>query len=287
MLRRLIGEDIVTTLTEARAPLIVKADGGQLEQVVMNLATNARDAMPDGGHLAMETFRAALTDEDIPSGSPLAPGHYAALRVTDDGMGIPPTQRHLIFDPFFTTKSMGNGLGLSTVFGIVRQSGGDITVISEVDQGTAVTVYLPLSQETPSPTPEVEQMHETKTGTSESILLVEDEPSVALLAERVLLSAGYRVVCAGDGRRALDLVEAENLEFDLLFTDVVMPNLDGPGLARRLEERLPGLKVLYCSGYPNEALTTRGVLEEGVELIQKPYGTEQLRRRIRSLLDAE
>ena len=253
----------------------------------MNLATNARDAMHEGGVLHLETMEIPIQNARRAGDRPLNPGRYAALKVTDAGHGIDERIMNKIFDPFFTTKPHGTGLGLSTVFGIVRQSGGDVKVSSSSQNGTVFTVYLPLTEEAPTPIVQENDSAVGRARPGETVLLVEDEPSIALFVERILSDDGYTVHTAVDGRHALALLEENDFPFDLLLTDVIMPNMGGPELARQLQKRYPDMQVLYASGYTNEALTTRGVLDEGVELIQKPYSAKQLKRKIRELLDAD
>ncbi len=287
MLRHLLGEDIVVKMTLCPQTLAVRADSGQLERIVMNLATNARDAMHEGGVLHLETMEIPIQNARRAGDRPLNPGRYAALKVTDAGHGIDERIMNKIFDPFFTTKPHGTGLGLSTVFGIVRQSGGDVKVSSSSQNGTVFTVYLPLTEEAPTPIVQENDSAVGRARPGETVLLVEDEPSIALFVERILSDDGYTVHTAVDGRHALALLEENDFPFDLLLTDVIMPNMGGPELARQLQKRYPDMQVLYASGYTNEALTTRGVLDEGVELIQKPYSAKQLKRKIRELLDAD
>ncbi len=285
MLSRLIGEDISMDWEPNTKPLAVKVDKGQLEQVIMNLVTNARDAMPKGGVLTLMTTCTAIEKRDSAYGPKLEPGRYAVLRVTDTGDGVEPGVVDQIFDPFFTTKPKGTGLGLSTVIGIVRQSGGDVVVSSAPGRGATFSVYLPLTDED-VPAPDLRLLGDEVTGNPvETILLVEDEPSVARLTTRVLEHEGYTVRSASNGREALSMIDAGDVDFDLLLTDVVMPGMGGPELARNLERTHPELRVLYASGYTNEALTSRGILEEGVELIQKPFTTDQLKERVRKVLD--
>ncbi|MCB1150172.1 response regulator, partial [bacterium] len=284
MLRHLLGEDMEAQVTAWSRPLHVRADASQLQQVLLNLVANARDASEPDGLIRIETALTVLKGSEIPPGSALTPGPHAMLRVADDGAGIDPALLCKVFEPFYTTKQHGTGLGLATSHGIVRQCGGDLHLDSRPGLGTTATVYLPLTDELidqPSPA-----RAPARCGCGETILLVEDEPSVALLAERVLQQAGYTVVTAGNGQRALEQVLALELEFDLLLTDVIMPAMGGPELAERLRAIRPDLKVLFCSGYTDDALTQRGVLQGGVDLLRKPYGVEELKRRVREALDA-
>jgi PAS domain S-box-containing protein len=288
MLLPLLGEDINFGSQLHKGPLYIKADPGQLEQVVVNLATNARDAMPQGGSLVVETRLVQLDDHGGHEGLKLNPGPYALVLVSDSGQGIDPAHLDKIFDPFFTTKAVdkGTGLGLSTVHGIIKQSHGDIVVRSELGSGTVFKVYLPLTFERPKSS-DTQQVDLDGPGLAreKTILVVEDEAAVSGLVEAVLRREGYRIVVAANGVEALALVERMNLKPDLLLTDVIMPKMGGPELAGRLNEKLPNMKVLYSSGYTNNALIDRGALAEGVELIQKPFAPRDLVKRLQSVLN--
>ena len=288
MLVPLIGEDIRFVHHYHHAPLHIKVDEGQLEQVVVNLATNARDAMPEGGTLVLETHLVHLDEHSVGKKTNLEHGAYAVLSVADTGEGISTDNLARIFDPFFTTKDMeqGTGLGLSTVHGIVKQSGGDIVVHSEVGKGSIFKIYLPTTDE------ELRSEVDGPPGeglagrqATETILLVEDEAAVSGLVEEVLRREGYLVFVASNGLEALTLVDALDLKLDILLTDVIMPGMGGPELARHLVKMLPGLKVLYASGYTDSALVNRGALDKGVELIQKPFLPNVLLARLRRILD--
>jgi len=283
MLRHLLGEDVSSEISSWSAPLHVRADFSQLQQVLLNLAANARDAVGAGGRVRFRTGTETLTAADIPLGSPLAPGLHAMLCVEDDGEGIEPAVLERVFEPFFTTKGRGTGLGLATSHGIMRQSRGDLVLTSAPGQGTRACAYLPLSAE--MPTRSERSVAASSGGRGETVLLVEDEPSVALLAERILTQAGYRVVCAANGRQALEVAAGLADGFDLLLSDVIMPVMGGPELAERLRAEHPDLKVLFVSGYTADALIERGALVEGVELLRKPYPVEELKRRVRAVLD--
>jgi len=288
MLVPLLGEDIQFVQHFHSEPLLIKADEGQLEQVVVNLASNARDAMVEGGILVLETHRVCIDGQRAGEKTNLEHGNYAVLSVADTGEGIPTDHLVRIFDPFFTTRDMeqGTGLGLSTVHGIVKQSGGDITVRSEVGKGTIFKIYIPLTDEQPVPEAEAPRAEEkTDRRATEVVLLVEDEAGVSRLVENVLGRAGYQVFVATNGVEALELVEALDLKPNLLLTDVIMPRMGGPELARRLQEKMPDLKVLFSSGYTDSALINRGALENGVELIQKPFVPRVLLKRMRKVLE--
>jgi len=289
MLRRLLGEDIELAVTLAPDAGSVNADPGQLEQVLLNLAVNARDAMPTGGRLTIETTRVTLTVELAERRHRLPPGDYACLAVTDSGSGMDEaTQAHL-FEPFFTTKEVGRGtgLGLATVYGIVKQSGGYIWVYSEVRHGTTVKVYLPrvaIAEEDVAPLPAVAEPAAPRGG-SETVLLVEDAAPVRSLARRSLEASGYTVLDAADGAAALDLAARHGGGIDVLVTDVVMPGMSGRELAERLAPERPRMKVLYTSGYTDDAMVRQGVLTAGVAFLQKPFVPETLARKVREVLD--
>ncbi len=253
----------------------------------MNLAVNARDAMPDGGQLTIETANVVLDARYAQRHSDVAPGNYVLLAVTDTGVGMTPEVKARVFEPFFTTKSAGRGtgLGLATCFGIVKQSGGHMTVYSEPGHGTTFKIYLPQVGEQLDMTPSVADSSGARGG-KETVLLVEDEPAVRELASLVLGDLGYRVVTASNGVDALRVAEARGAgEIDLLLTDVVMPEMGGKELADRLVSRHRNLRVLYTSGYTAEAIAHRGVLEPGIAFLQKPYSSDALARKVREVLD--
>jgi PAS domain S-box-containing protein len=283
MLRRLIGEHIRVAFQCRDGSVFVKADPGQIEQVILNIATNSRDAMPEGGTLTIGTSRVRLDETDSLG---LPPGDYAALRITDTGVGMSAEAAMRAFDPFFTTKERGRGtgLGLASVYGIVKQSGGDVRISSRVNAGTTVEVLLPWTDEHPaldarSAPPRAARHHGEGT-----VLVAEDEPAVAGLIRRVLLQQGYRVREACNGAEALKLAEKERFRFDLLLTDVVMPVMSGPELVRRLRETRPDLPVLFMSGYTDDALAEHGFKMEDVDLLRKPFSPAQLVARVREFL---
>jgi two-component system cell cycle sensor histidine kinase/response regulator CckA len=287
MLKRLIGEDIDLVTRLADDIVAIKADPGQIEQILMNLAVNARDAMPDGGKLTIETDNVEL-DEAYRHEHPLVqPGSYVMLAMTDTGSGMSEEVREHIFEPFFTTKELGKGtgLGLATVYGIAQQSGGHIWCYSEPGHGTTLKIYFPRVEErpaaaaAPTATPSLRG--------DETILVAEDADSVRDVARDVLIRYGYRVLLAPDGRAALELANAHLDEIDLLLTDVVMPEVSGRQLAERLRELRPTLKVLFVSGYTDDAIIRHGMLEPGINYLQKPFSPQSLARKVREVLDAD
>lgn len=289
LLRRLIGEDVELRTALGDGLGSVEADPGQLEQVIMNLAVNARDAMPRGGMLTIETANVELDDTYAREHVDVAAGRYVMLAVTDTGTGMDVRTKAHLFEPFFTTKGpgRGTGLGLATVHGIVKQSGGHIWVYSEPGGGTTFKVYLPRvvggvdKADAPARSPESRGR-----GGAETILLVEDEDAVRRLASTVLERRGYAVLAGCDGEAALQLAARHTGPLDLLVTDVVMPRMSGPQLAAQLTQARPGLKVLYLSGYTDDTIIHHGVLREGVAFLQKPFSPEALTRKVREVLDA-
>ncbi|MBI5153755.1 GAF domain-containing protein [Candidatus Poribacteria bacterium] len=286
MLRRLIGEDIELRARLDTALGTVKADPGQIEQVILNLAINARDAMPNGGKLTIETTNADLDDEYSDLHLTAAPGHYVMLSVADTGCGLNDEVKSRLFEPFFTTKDVGKGtgLGLATCYGIIRQSGGNIWVYSEPGRGTTFKIYLPRQagpEATPRPMPPI-----TRATGSETILLVEDEPGVRRLAQRILSTAGYTVLAASDGHEALAICQKNRTAVRLMLTDVVMPQMSGRELAAEVAKCCPRARILYMSGYTDNAIVHHGVLDEGTQFIGKPFTAAELTRKVREVLDA-
>jgi len=283
MLHRLLGADIELTILPASGLWNVKVDPGQVGQVVMNLAVNARDAMPEGGKLTIETSNVEVDSDYAHVHHDVAPGSYVMLAVTDTGVGIDKEMQARIFEPFFTTKEKGTGLGLATVFGIVKQSGGHIWVYSEPSRGTTFKVYLPRvsgaaevrASEPPPP--------EDRRG-SETILLVEDDDQVRALARDILRRAGYVVLEAPNGGEALLICEQHGAKIDLLVTDVILPRMSGRQLAERLASLRPEMKVLFMSGYTDDTVLHHGVLDSGVAYLQKPLTPTSLRRKVREVL---
>jgi PAS domain S-box-containing protein len=287
LLRRVIGEHINLKTALGSGLWAIKADPAQVEQVVVNLAVNARDAMPDGGHLTIETANVVL-DQDYAAGHLGAlPGEHVLLAISDDGTGMSDEVKAHLFEPFFTTKraGKGTGLGLATVYGIVKQSGGHVRCYSEEGQGTTFKVYLPRAQGVEAPARRFDQGGDLPLG-SETVLVVEDDPAVRELAARVLRGQGYTVLEAPNGAEALDLARQRHGAVHLLLTDVVMPGLSGRALVAKLSRICPGLKILFMSGYTDDAIVHRGVLESGMAFLQKPFGPLALARKVRSVLDA-
>ena len=286
MLHRLIGEDIELISRTTPGLRLVKADPGQIEQVVMNLVVNARDAMPEGGTMTLETANVDLDENYAATHAGVIPGAYAMLAVSDTGIGMSAETQAQIFDPFFTTKEMGRGtgLGLSTVYGIVKQSGGHIWVYSEVGHGSTFKIYLPQTHEADEPTIGEHPMVSTTCG-SETILLVEDDSQVRDLTRSILTARGYMVLAPEDAQAALSMVEHDASKICLLLTDVIMPGINGRELARQLLGRNPEIKVLYMSGYTENTIGRHGILEPGTYFLQKPFTPPALTNKVREILD--
>jgi two-component system cell cycle sensor histidine kinase/response regulator CckA len=287
MLRRIIGEDVELHTVPAPGLWLTRADPVQVEQVILNLAVNARDAMPDGGKLTIETANVTLDEGYAARHLGAQPGEYVLLAVSDTGTGMREEVKSHLFEPFFTTKELGRGtgLGLATVYGIVKQGGGDIQVYSEEGVGTTFKVYLPrVEQAAPSvaPAPVTPEMPAGR----ETILLVEDDEGARDLTRRVLGGLGYTLLVTKDGQEALRLAAEYPDSIHLLLTDVVLPGMSGTALAEQLARSHPGLKTLYMSGYTDNAIAHHGVLAPGVAFLQKPFGPAQLARKVRAVLDA-
>ena len=289
MLRRLVGENIELSIDASPSLSRVKADPGQIEQVIVNLVVNARDAMPDGGRITIATADADLSPSYAAAHPEVVPGPHVLLSVADTGQGMSVEVQAHLFEPFFTTKERGKGtgLGLATVYGIVQQSGGHIRVNSAPERGSTFLMYLPRVEAPedgaeggdrpllPHPSP----------GT-ETVLLTEDEEVVRRLTREILSGNGYKVLEAGNGREALLVSEAHRGEIDLLLTDVIMPKMSGRDLGERIRLQRPGLRILYMSGYTDDAILRHGVLENGIPFLQKPFTPEGLARMVREVLDS-
>jgi two-component system, NtrC family, sensor kinase len=289
MLRRLIGENIELAMVLPNDLGLVKADVGQIEQVMINLTVNAQDAMPQGGTLTIETRNALIDASFVGGPAELAPGRYATLIFSDTGTGMPPEVKAKVFEPFFTTKEIGKGtgLGLATCYGVIKQSGGSISVDSEVNHGTTFKIYLPIVTATAEPnvTPAV---NTRITHGTETILLVEDDSAVRGLAAKLLRDCGYNLMEADNGKSALAVVEKLNGDkFDLVLTDVIMPEMGGKELVDRLRSSRPGIKVIYASGYAAEAITNHGTLEPNAAFLAKPYTFAALAQKVRDVLDSD
>jgi len=264
----------------------IKADPAQVEQVLMNLVVNARDAMPSGGRIIVETANVDLDKAYASEHVTVKPGSYVMLAVSDTGTGISAETAAHIFEPFFTTKggTKGTGLGLATVYGIVKQSGGYIWVYSEPGKGATFKVYFPRVDEQAEASTRGSKATSTKRG-SETLLLVEDDDAVRELTEEVLSSQGYKVITASGPKQAEEIAAARGKEIDLVVTDVIMPTLSGRELVKRLMAMNPKLRVLYMSGYTDNVIAQGGVLEEGLAFLQKPFTPRTLTQKVREVLD--
>jgi CheY-like chemotaxis protein len=287
MLKRLIGEDIdlVASLTSERVTVMI--DPGQLEQVIVNLAVNARDSMPNGGKLILETTSVQMDAEYARDHWPANPGRFAMLAVTDTGCGMDEQTRARIFEPFFTTKEVGKGtgLGLATVYGIVKQSNGFVWVYSEPERGTTFKIYLPIADGDPKAY-ETQSTRSPIRGGNETVLLAEDSAAVRVAAKQILERFGYTVLEAPSGRDALAFASKKQSRIDLLLTDVVMPEMSGRVLAEHFLALRPDARVLFMSGYTDDAIVRHGVLRPGTEYLQKPFSPETLANKVRAVLDA-
>jgi signal transduction histidine kinase len=287
LLQRTLGETVSFETVSGAGLWLTSVDAGELENALINLAVNARDAMPTGGRLTIETSNAFLDDEYVSKiPEPVAPGQYVLVAVSDTGMGMDDATAQKVFEPFFTTKGegKGTGLGLSQVYGFIRQTGGHVRIYSELGHGTTVKIYLPRFRggvEAASPSIEASGAD----GGNETILVVEDHDDLRAYSTGVLRELGYKVLEASDGRAALDVLQSNN-DVALLFTDVVMPaGLDGRQLADEANRRRPGIKVLFTTGYTRNAIVHNGRLDPGVNLISKPFTFHELAAKVRSLLD--
>jgi CheY-like chemotaxis protein len=264
----------------------VRVDRGQIEQVIMNLVVNAQDAMPQGGRIVIETGLVDLDQEYADSHAGVQPGQYVQLTVSDTGCGMTSEVREQIFAPFFTTKEKGKGtgLGLATAYGIVKQHGGHIWVYSEADQGTTFKIYLPAAEAAIAPQPVEAGEEEEHAPASAAVMVVEDNDMVRQLTVDVLTRRGYAVLEASGGTECLELIKGHVGPLDLLLTDVVMPEMNGKALYKKAVQLRPGLKVLYMSGYTENVIASRGVLDQGVNFIQKPFAPKNLAAKVREVL---
>jgi PAS domain S-box-containing protein len=285
MLRRLIGENISLRTRFGSGIAYVRADPGQIEQVIVNLVVNARDSMPQGGSITITTGTEELEETIDAKDTDFTPGPYVVLSIEDTGQGFDEETRERLFEPFFTTKEKGKGtgLGLSTVYGIVRQSGGMIRVRSETGRGSIFTVYLPAVREAENAADEASRVYVPK-GQSETILVVEDEEMVRTMMGEVLRSYGYNVLEAANGKETLEMVGGSRRRVDLLVTDVIMPGMSGKQLAAELLKQTPDLRILFVSGYTGDAIADHGILEDGVHFLQKPFTPQSLAAAVHRML---
>jgi len=282
------GELVDVSIVPAAGLHMVKADAGQIEQVIMNLAMNARDAMPHGGKLTLETANVSFESDSVGCNPELKPGAYVMLAITDTGRGMSEKVKAHAFEPFFTTKDVGQGtgLGLSTCYGIIKQSGGHINLYSEPGRGTTFKIYLPQAEPPPKTSVARLESPDLPRGT-ETILLVEDDPALREMAATLLRRLGYTVLAAANGIEALSLKQQDDTgHVDLLFTDVVMPHMSGKELADRVRALYPHTRILFTSAYSENAIVHQGVLDKGVALLQKPFTPSALALKMREALDA-
>jgi two-component system cell cycle sensor histidine kinase/response regulator CckA len=286
MLRRLVGEGIALEVERDPDLWQVHADEAQLSNAIINLVVNARDAMPNGGTVTIRTSNESLSGANALGTALMPAGDYVRIDVTDTGTGMSPEIKSKIFDPFFTTKPVGQGtgLGLATVYGIVKQTGGFIDVDTELGRGTTFRIYLPRFRgETAAPVEAAQPAPRDVTG-QDTILLVEDEEAVRSFAARALRMRGYHVLEAGGGEEALEIVRDPSVHIDLVITDVVMPNMDGPTLVRHVQELKPGLAVIFMSGYAEEAFRKSDQSSEDIHFLPKPFGLKQLAAKVKEVL---
>jgi len=293
MLQRLIGEDIILS-TEFEENMFIKADGNQIDQILMNLAVNARDAMLSGGKLTIKTYSSEIREIDVAGQiEALSPGNYAVIDVTDTGSGMSKDTISRIFEPFFTTKKVGKGtgLGLATVYGIIKQSNGGIEVDSQLGEGTTFKIYLPqiepeedLHLETEKPISK--SVSETTSEKQQTVLLVEDQDIVRDLVTEILEDEGLNVITAYNGINAFEVTKNYTEPIDLMLTDVIMPEMNGRELAEKMKAEKPELKILFMSGYTGEEMRNRGVLEPGTNFIQKPFTPDALVEKVREVLNS-
>jgi len=286
MLARMIGENVSLRTIAQPGLSRIKADPSQIEQVLLNLAVNARDAMPSGGVLTIETANTYVDEEFCRRYTDVSPGEYVVVSVSDTGMGMTAEVKQRLFEPFFTTKALGKGtgLGLATVYGVVKQNRGTINVYSELGHGTCFKIYLPKAEGEASPSTE-DLAEEQLPGGSETVLLVEDDTGVREFTRRVLVQLGYHVLAAHNGEEALSLAREYGEQIWLLLTDVVLPGINGRQVAEALARERPGLKVLYASGYTHDTIMNQGALEQNLHFISKPFSAKSLAHKLRERLD--
>ena len=285
MLHRLLGDHITMKTQLAPEPHYVKADRSQLEQVILNLAVNARDAMPSGGRIVIETANVHLSEGLVSRYLAPPPGHYVMIAVRDEGTGMTAEVLPHLFEPFFTTKTTlkGTGLGLATIYGVVKQGSGGISVESEVGRGSVFRIYLPRSDGQPA-SADIHTAADRSAAGKATILIVEDDSGIRQLAEKVLRRSGYEVLTAGDGDQARAICERHGGAIDVLLSDVVMPGMSGPLVAAMLARIRPEMKVVFMSGYTDDAAVRHGIMNQGVPFLQKPFTPEQLASKILEVL---
>ncbi len=286
MISRMIGEDVDLNIVSSNSNQNIYADPGQIEQVLLNMAVNSRDAMPKGGQLSIELSTVTLEPEATSHPPEMLPGEYILISFADSGSGIPSDILDNIFEPFFTTKKKdkGTGLGLATVYGIVKQHNGYIYAASELDKGTTFNIYFPVSGKTPKAKKKTLEIKEIKG--NETILIVEDEESLRQYIIDVLLPCGYNIISAENGEKALKISSEYKKEINLLLTDVIMPGINGKELADKLLKERPSIKVVFMSGYTDDVIVHHGVLDDGINLLQKPVRSGILKQKIRNVLDS-
>ena len=287
MIRRLVSENIEYETILTPKPEAIKADPVQIQQIIMNLVVNARDAMPGGGRLTIQTANVEIAKEFVGKNSDAATGRYVLLTISDNGVGMDPETCSRIFEPFFTTKETGKGtgLGLSTVYGIVRQSGGFIHVDSEYRKGTACRIYLPIAGAA-AECPEGRKHKVPATEGKETILVVEDETSVRILTGRILRQYGYQVLEAENGEKALDLVKNYSGDIHLILTDAIMPGMNGKELVKHVHTIRPEIKAMYVSGYMDDTIIKQGILDSSIAFLQKPFTANDLIHKVQDTIRA-
>jgi CheY-like chemotaxis protein len=286
-LQRTLGERVELQTVGAAGLWQIEVDVNHLESAIVNLAINARDAMPNGGKLTVEAANVFADDDYARANPEVAPGQYVVICVSDTGTGMTREVLEHAFEPFFTTKEagQGTGLGLSQVYGFVKQSGGNVKIYSEPDEGTSIRMYFPRYHGAAQPSMESVEQPLAGSETTETILLVEDDPDLRTYVTDVLRDLNYRVVSAGTAQAALTILLQENEQINLLLTDVVMPGINGRELGRRAQQIRPHLKILYMTGYSRNAVVHQGRLDEGVDLLEKPISQAKLALKVRELLD--